>query len=80
MNGEEKLQAITNIINTRPTTIASTSEYLAIIQNIILIQGLTYRQIDEWIAEKEKVQKSFQATVNDLRLTNLKSLRENGLN
>ncbi len=55
MNGEEKLQAITNIINTRPTTIASTSEYLAIIQNIILIQGLTYRQIDEWIAEKEKV-------------------------
>jgi len=27
-----------------------------------------------------KIRKSFQATVNDLRLTNLKSLMKNGLN
>ena len=52
MNDEEKLEAITNVILSKDTTIASTTEYLAIIQNIILIQGLKYRQIDEWIAEK----------------------------
>ena len=52
MNDEEKLEAITNVILSKDTTIASTTEYLAIIQNIILTQGLKYRQIDEWIAEK----------------------------
>ena len=55
MNDEEQLQAITDVILSKPTTIATTEEYLAIIQNIILIQGLKYRQIGEWIAEKEKV-------------------------
>ena len=54
MNYEEKLEAIKKVILSKPTTIASTREYLAIIQNIILIQGLKYSQIGEWIAEKEK--------------------------
>ena len=55
MNDEEKLEAIKKVILSKPTTIASTREYLAIIQNIILIQGLKFHQIDEWIADKEKV-------------------------
>ena len=55
MNDEEQLQAITDVILSKPTTIATTREYLALIQNIILIQSLKYRQIGEWIAEKEKV-------------------------
>ena len=63
MNDEEQLQAITDVILSKPTTIATTREYLALIQNIILIQGLKYRQIGEWIAEKEKVFR-LRSTVN----------------